>query len=139
MRILLTVASTFILLSSFGQTALHLYGGKEHDVYLGCLNCDKYSPNSIWNSYGDYGSKYNIKSIWNSYGIYGSQYSNTSPFNSYATEPPVIVDKDGGFYGYFTVNSYKDKRADFSLVLTIYRYYDLMRDDVSKWYDKLFN
>ena len=47
-------------------------------------------------------------------------------------------DKEGNFYGYFTVNEYKAKRADFGLALTIYKYYDLIRDDVSKWYDKIF-
>jgi hypothetical protein len=125
--------------TTFGQKTLHIYGGKDHDVYLGCLNCDNYNSNSIWNAYGTYGSKYNSKSIWNSYGNYGSEYSNTSPFNSYASNPPVIVDKDGGFYGYFTVNAYASKRADFDLALTICKYYDLIRDDVAKWYEKIFN
>jgi len=117
---------------------LHLYGGKNHDVYLGCLNCDKYNSNSIWNAYGTYGSKYNSNSIWNAYGTYGSKYNSYSPWNAYSSDPPVVVDKEGNFYGYFTVNAYKDKRADFGLALTIYKYYDLIMDDVSKWYDKIF-
>jgi len=134
----LTLTILLVLKVSFGQKALEIYGGTGHDIYLGCLNCDSYNSNSIWNSYGTYGSKYNSKSIWNSYGTYGSDYSNYSPFNSYATYPPVIVDEDGSFYGYFTKNEYKPKRADFNLVLTIYKYYDLIRDDVSKWHDKIF-
>lgn len=132
---------SFLLLASiptFSQKTLHIYGGADHDVYLGCINCDSYNSNSIWNAYGTYGSKYNAKSIWNAYGNYGSEYSSTSPFNSYASNPPVIVDKEGGFYGYFTVNTYKSKRADFDLALTICKYYDLIRDDVAKWYDKIF-
>lgn len=139
MKYLVTLLFVIIGLTSYGQKSLHIYGGKDHDVYLGCINCDSYNSNSIWNEYGTYGSSYNSKSIWNSYGSYGSEYSSTSPFNSYASHPPVIVDKDGGFYGYFTVNKYKDKRADFSLAMTIYKYYDLIRDNVSKWYDKIFN
>jgi len=39
-------------ITSFGQKQLHIYGGKDHDVYLGCLNCDNYDSNSIWNAYG---------------------------------------------------------------------------------------
>jgi hypothetical protein len=66
------------------------------------------------------------------------EYSSTSPFNSYASNWSVVVDKDGNFYGYFTVNAYKDKRATFNLAMTIYKYYDLIRDDVSKWHDKIF-
>ncbi len=132
--ILLLIIST----QTFSQKTLHLYGGEDHDKYLGCLNCNSYDQNSIWNSYGTYGSSYNSNSIWNSYGSFGSEYSSTSPFNSYASNPPVVVDKDGNFYGYFTVNAYKDKRATFNLAMTIYKYYDLIRDDVSKWHDKIF-
>ena len=38
------------------------------------------------------------------YGTFGSQYSQYSWRNPYATNPPVIVDQDGDFYGHFTVN-----------------------------------
>jgi len=123
--------------TTYSQT-LHLYGGKNNDVYLGCLNCDKYNSNSIWNAYGTYGSKYNSNSIWNAYGTYGSKYNSYSPWNAYSSDPPVVVDKEGNFCGYFTVNAYKDKRADFGLALTIYKNYDLIMDDVSKWHDKIF-
>jgi hypothetical protein len=122
MRKIFTIFTIFITAtSSFSQT-LHLYGGKNHDVYLGCLNCDAYNSNSIWNEYGTYGSKYNTYSPW----------------NAYSSEPPVVVDKDGNFYGYFTVNKYNSKQADFELALTIYSNYDLIMDDVSKWYEKIF-
>ena len=124
-------------LSGYSQ-ALHIYGGEDHDVYLGCLTCNKYDANSIWNEYGIYGSKYGSECIWNKYGIYGSDYSMYSPWNAYTSTPPVIVDKKGDFYGYFTVNEYKSKRAEFKLALTIYKYYDDIRDDVSTWYDKIF-
>ncbi len=138
MRAVFTILIILCGLTAFGQKSLHIYGGRDHDVYLGCLNCDSYNTNSIWNAYGTYGSSYNSKSIWNSYGSYGSEYSSTSPFNSYASDPPVIVDRDGGFYGYFTVNEYKNKRADFKLVLIIYKNYDLIRSDVAKWYERIF-
>ncbi|MDH7459827.1 hypothetical protein QEG73_01015 [Chitinophagaceae bacterium 26-R-25] len=139
MRILFILALSLFSSVSFSQNALQIYGGKNHDVYLGCLNCNNFNTNSIWNQYGTYGSKYSNKSIWNSYSDYGSQFSNLSPFNTYASYPPVIVDGNGTFYGYFTVNDYKSQRADFKLASIIYKYYDLIRDDVSSWYEKIFN
>lgn len=123
---------------SFGQT-LHLYGGDNNKQYLGCLNCNNYDSDSIWNEYGNYGSSYNSNSIWNEYGTYGSEYNSYSPWNEYSSLPPVVVDKEGNFYGYFTVNAYKSKRADFDLVLTIYKYHKEIRKDVSGWYDKIFD
>lgn len=117
---------------------MHLYGGQNHDEYLGCLNCNSYDKNSIWNEYGTYGNKYSSKSIWNAYGTYGSEYSSNSPWNAYGGYPPVVVDSEGNFYGYFTVNEYKAQRAEFYSALFIYNYYDLIRDDVSKWFDKIF-
>ena len=130
--------SIALLISSttFSQT-LHLYGGSNHDVYLGCLNCNNYDSNSIWNEYGTYGSSYNSKSIWNEYGTYGSEYNSLSPWNEYSNDSPVVVDKDGNFYGYFTLNEYRAKRADFGLALKIYKYHDMIKDDVGKWYEKI--
>lgn len=107
---------------SFGQKSLNIYGGENHDVYLGCLNFSDIDQNSIWNDIG----------------TYGSDFSSYTPWNDISNYPPVIVDKDGGFYGYFITNEEKDKRADFNLVLTLYKYHDLIKDDVSKWYNKLF-
>lgn len=130
--------SVVISTAAFSQT-LHIYGGADHDVYLGCLNCSKYDQNSIWNTYGTYGSKYNSNSIWNAYGTYGSKYNTYCPWNAYSNDPPVVVDKDGGFYGYFTTNKYKSKRAEFDLVEVLYEYHEFIREDVSKWYDKIFD
>jgi hypothetical protein len=65
--------------NTFSQKNLRMYGGKDHEVNLGCINCDKYSATSIWNPYGTYGSKYNAQSIWNKYGEYGGKYGTFSP------------------------------------------------------------
>jgi hypothetical protein len=107
--------------TNFSQE-LHIYGGSDHDVYLGCLNCNKFNSNSIWNAYGTYGSEYNTMSPW----------------NKYSNDPPVIVDKAGDFYGYFTLNENKSKRAEFDLVKIIYEYHEFIMEDVTKWYDKIF-
>jgi hypothetical protein len=117
---------------------LHLYGGHNYRVYLGCLNCNEYDSNSVWNQYGNYGNKYSSISIWNKYGDYGGEYSSYSPWNAYASYPPAIVDSKGDFYGYLTVNSYESKRADFQLALTMYEFHEFICDDVSKWYEKIF-
>lgn len=120
-RNLLLVIFLLIISISYGQT-LYLYGGTNHDVFLGCINCDDYSSSSIWNEYSDY----------------GSEYSTYSPWNEYASYPPVIVDSRGNFYGYLTTNEYHAKRARSSLALLLCKYYDLIREDVSVWYKKIF-
>lgn len=81
---------------------LLLFGGKDHKEFLGCVNCSSYDGGSICNRYGEQGSRYASNSIWNRYGEYGSKYSDLSPWNKYASFPPVIVDRDGAFYGSFT-------------------------------------
>lgn len=130
---------TFFLFSIIlSAQTLHIYGGSDQDEYLGCLNCDSYDKNSIWNSYGTYGNSYNTKSIWNSYGTYGNEYSSYSPWNNYASNPPIVVDKNGNFYGYLTVNSYKSQRANSSLASLLYEYHELIKKDVSGWYNKIF-
>ncbi|WP_229296996.1 hypothetical protein [Herbaspirillum sp. CAH-3] len=92
--------------------ALLLFGGHSHDKFLGCLNCSEHDNGSVCNEYGSYGSGYNSDSIWNSYGQYGSSYSSLSPWNSYASDPPVIVDRNGRFYGYLTANASRPKRTE---------------------------
>lgn len=86
-----------------------IFGGSGHDVYLGCLNCSEYDSDSVFNEYGTYGNEYSTDSIFNEYGQYGGEYSSYSPCNEYSTTPPVVVDKDGNFYGYLTINEYMPK------------------------------
>jgi hypothetical protein len=117
---------------------LHIYGGRNHDVYLGCLNCSDFNHKSIWNEYGDYGSVYSEYSIWNEYGDYGDEYSDYSPWNSYADNPPVLVDIYGGFYGYLTTNKYKYNRADFKLARILYQFHEDISEDISAWHEAIF-
>lgn len=130
--------STFLIVGTIYSQALFLYGGKNHDVFLGCLNCPSYDSKSIWCAYGDYGSTYGAKSIWTSYGEFGSTYSSYSPWTTYADKPPVIIDKDGNFYGYLTINKAHAQVAKTKLTNTMYEYHDFIRKDVSGWYKKLF-
>jgi hypothetical protein len=59
--------------------ALLLFGGQDHEDFLGCLNCVDSSPASVYNDLGKYGSSLNSNSIWNSLGKYGSSLSQYSP------------------------------------------------------------
>jgi hypothetical protein len=138
MKILLLFLFSFLSLLSFAQTPLELYGGKGHNIYLGCLNCNNVESNSIWNPVGTYGSQVSSLSIWNEVSEYGSQVSDYSPWNQLGNFPPVIVDKDGNFYGYLTLNEVHENRASFKLVVILYKYHDLIKNNLSDWYDKIF-
>lgn len=109
MKCLLAIA--VLSASSWGQVVragshkIMLFGGDDHNVYLGCLSCTQYESDSVLNKYGEHGSKYATDSIFNPYGEYGGKYSSHSPCNSYASSPPVIVDEQGGYYGELTINT----------------------------------
>lgn len=103
-------------ITSGNGSKLLLYGGKEGKTYLGCLNCDKFDGDSVWNNYGKYGSKYNGECIWNDYGRYGGKYGEFSPFNYGSLNPPKIVNDKGDFIGYFTSNKYFSGRRDSNLL-----------------------
>lgn len=137
MRKLLIILLSLFSVAYQGQSIL-IYGGSNHDVFLGCMNCSKYENSSIWNKYGIYGSKYNEKSIWNKYSNYSGKYSNNSPFNKYASTPPVLVDSKGNFYGYFTANKYKVNRTEYELAQLIIDYWESIKEDVGEYYDKIF-
>lgn len=98
---------------------LMLFGGQNRDVYLGCLSCDEVVADSIWNEVGRFGSEVSSTSIWNEVGQYGSEVSDLSPWNELARHPPVIVDQDGRFYGYFTTNEVMPGRTRSEAALRI--------------------
>jgi hypothetical protein len=81
-------------------------------TFLGAISKQKYETNSLANKYGSHGGKYSSDSIFNKYGTYGSKYSLQSPFNKYTTTPPKIVDTQGRFVAYLTVNTSIKPRVD---------------------------
>jgi hypothetical protein len=102
----------FACTACFGQApALLLFGNSDHKTFLGCLNCSKSDSGSVCNEYGPNGSRYGANSIWNPYGQFGSKYSSYSPWNQYNSSGPVIVDKEGQFYGRFSSNKYVSDRT----------------------------
>lgn len=82
------------------------------DLYLvgddgelkGCVSCNQYRGESIWNGFSRYGNQFNGESIWNEFGTYGNEYASKSPWNRYG-QGMKIVDSNGNFYGYFTINN----------------------------------
>ena len=117
------------------EPILLLFGGSNHDKFLGCLNCSKHDSSSIWNKYSEYGSKYNADCIWNKYGTYGSKYNSESPWNKYSTDAPVVVDKDGNFYGYFTLNKYNNQ-TKIKWLVWILENYEYVMDNFDEVRDK---
>jgi hypothetical protein len=111
-----------LLISNILLGKMMIFGGVNHDVYLGCLSCSKYEFDSVFNEYGNYGSKYSNTSVFNKYGNYGSKYSMYSPCNEYSSTPPVIVDGSGNFYGYLTLNKYMAKAITDNEILSWLKY-----------------
>lgn len=91
---------------------LMIFGGRNHQIYLGCLSCSEFESDSVFNRYGTFGSAYSAESIFNKHGDFGSRYSIFSACNPYASDPPVIVDSAGNFYGRLTVNRYHSQRTN---------------------------
>lgn len=111
---ILLLLLAFCTTNAFAAPFLLLFGGRDHRTFLGCLNCSAIDSGSVCNTIGDYGSTISDKSIWNSISDYGSTISDTSPWNTIADTPPVIVDKQGKYYGKFTVNSLQEPASGLS-------------------------
>jgi hypothetical protein len=90
---------------------LMVFGGQGHKQYLGCLNCSSYANDSLFNQFGTHGNKFASDSLLNSFGQFGSRFSSYSACNPFASDPPVIVDQNGNFYGRLTVNEYHHQRT----------------------------
>lgn len=102
---------------SFAGKEILIFGGRRHDTFLGCLTCSQYNSSSVFNEFGKYGSSYSATSVFNNYSDFGSPYSPYSACNKYATDPPVLVDRAGNFYGRLTLNQYRGDRVTDSTVL----------------------
>lgn len=99
---------------------LLLFGGRDHKVFLGCLNCPSTERESIWNKDGPHGTGIIASdSIWKRYSDYGSEYGDYSPWANTASKPPVIVDQMGTFHGHFTVSTYDTKKTNHPVVRMI--------------------
>lgn len=100
------ISIIFALFVQLNASGLYLVG---NDGQLkGCISCNEYSGDSIWNNFSTYGNEFNSESLWNDFGTYGNEFNSNSPWNQYG-QGMKIVDLDGNFYGYFTINSYSNQ------------------------------
>ncbi len=136
-HLLLTAALAGSFAVHAAELLLFVDKGGDH-AFLGCFSCSRYNSSSIWNTYGQYGSRYSTKSIWNEFSDYGSSYSSYSPWNAYAQKAPVLVDRDGKFYGYFTCNRYRSKRVSAELMDFLCENVGRIREDPGSFHDKYF-
>ena len=116
---LLLILLVILPLKLYAAEALMLYGGVNHRQFLGCLNCSKFDSTSICNKFGENGSKFASKSIWNKFGDFGSKFSNYSPWNKFSNNAPIIVDGNGGSYGYFSSNKFHNNRTSYNPLLSL--------------------
>jgi hypothetical protein len=127
MKLCASVFGLFFFIQTAFANDLLLFGGSNHDEFLGCLVCNEYSAESVCNEYGKYGNEYG-SNMWNEYSSpYGNEYSSSSPWNEYSSSNsvPVLVDRQGNFYGFFTINEYRSNAVDFAGQLKkIYKMHD---------------
>jgi len=116
---------------SFAKDLL-IFGGDNHDEFLGCLNCSEYDSNSVCNGYGSFGNEFSSSGIWNEFAGFGNEFSSDSPWNEFSTSKsvPVVVDRDGGFYGYFTINIHRSDAVEFAPFLK--QLFDITDGDLEK-------
>lgn len=70
--------------------------------YLGSLG-PSWNTDSIFNTSSEYSSTWSQNSIFNDNSNYGNSYSNKSAFNDTATNPPIIISKNGLMIGYLSI------------------------------------
>jgi hypothetical protein len=109
-----------------------LFGGSGHKEYLGCLECSEFASDSICNGFGKFGSEFSSSGIFNEFAGYGNEFSSKSPWNEFATsnEVPVLVDENGKFFGYFTINEHRPNSVSFAP--TLYKLFKTHRGDLEK-------
>lgn len=127
----LTVLIPILSFNLFAKELL-LFGGNEHEEFLGCLTCNEFSSESICNGYGTYGNEFSTDGIWNEFSGFGNEFSPKSPWNEFSSDNsvPVVVDREGNFYGYFTINEYRSNSVNFSSNLK--EWYDSYEGDLEK-------
>ena len=116
-----------ILSSPINASELLLYGAPQHDDFLGCLVCNEFSSTSVCNGFGPHGNEFG-SNMWNEFSSpYGNEFSSASPWNEFSSSNsvPVLVDRQGNFYGYFTINYLRGDAVSFAHDLyELFRYYD---------------
>jgi hypothetical protein len=102
---------------------LLLFGGEDHRIFLGCLNCGSFNATSVCNAFGEFGSVFQVNSIWNPFGPFGSPFQATSPWNMFSNSAPIIVNEAGQSCGYFSVNVFHHDRTRIGWLVEILDFY----------------
>lgn len=111
MRAIWTLAGAVLLFAAMeahtqasAQTPqILIFGGSGHRDFLGCLNCGETDSSSVWNDISKYGWQNDI-GVWNDISPYGNSFGPQSACNDIANDPPVLVDRQGNFYGRLSIN-----------------------------------
>jgi hypothetical protein len=106
-----TVPSAPSALDGSSGMKLMLFGGPGHKTYLGCVSCGQFDVDSVFNQFGDHGNKFASNSVLNQFSDFGSKFGTYSACNQFASDPPVIVDRQGQYYGRLTVNTVNAERT----------------------------
>jgi hypothetical protein len=108
---------------------LYLYGGFNHEVFLGCLTCGKFITDSVCNEFGTYGSEFQAESIWNQFGVYGSEFQQYSPWNEFSITGPGIYNENKSiFYGTFTINDFDASQTTNPTIKQVLDYFKQTED-----------
>jgi hypothetical protein len=92
-----------VLWDSYGK--LMIFGQDSATTYLGCLTCSSWDSESVLSIFG-YGSSFGDTIFNNTFGTFGGEsiFYPYSACNPSASDPPIILDDDGGYYGRLTMN-----------------------------------
>jgi hypothetical protein len=90
-----------------GPSRLEIWGGPGYVQFLGCLTCNEFARESVFNQFGPYGSRFSSTSIWNHFSQYGSQFSTNSACNEFATNPPRVINVSANTFVELTLNTFR--------------------------------
>lgn len=76
----------------------------QYDIYLGCLDCNAFSTDSVQNAFGTFGD-YASLTTRSQFSKFGNTFGSFSACNTAASYPPLITDDSSGQYGYFSKNT----------------------------------
>lgn len=111
------LAAAFVLIlaakAAWGQGATIqqqylIYAGPLHRDYIGCLNCDQFDTNSVWDGYGALGWG-NAFSDASHFAAYRAPHGRYSACDAFAADPPILIDRSLNHYGTLSIST---KRAD---------------------------
>ncbi len=90
------------------QQQFLIYAGPLHRDYLGCLNCDQFDTNSVWDGYSamGWGNAYAEASHFSTYRAPHGRYS---ACDALAADPPILIDRSLNHYGVLNIST---KRGD---------------------------